>query len=157
MKMLHSSQFLIRVCVCVYVRVCACVCVCHLACRSTCFCYHLMGAMSLLKHQLFIWQSLLFVTSNMRSGASGDTLSLEPETSQINGSFESDKLRKQKSSNLTMWCNYSSFYLRELLCHLINTDRLLESVNLQNAALFFGRGGMKWFVRGGTSPTGCWD
>ena len=114
------------VCVCIYACVHVCASVCHLACRSTCFSYHLMRGMSLLKHHLFIWQSLLFVTSNMRSGASGDALrplaQLGAQNITDQWQFWKWQAEEAEICDLTMWCNYSSFYPRELLCHLINTD-----------------------------------
>lgn len=48
---------------------CVFVCARLQACGTTCLSYTLLGAMSLLQHHLFIWQSLLSVTGNMRSEA----------------------------------------------------------------------------------------
>lgn len=85
---------------CVFV----CVQVWPLACRNTSFSSTLPGAMSLPQYYLFIWQSLLSVT-DMRSQASQRinewwrlSLCLCPKTSQINSNFQSDKLRRHKST-----------------------------------------------------------
>lgn len=79
---------------------CVFVCARLQACGTTCLSYTLLGAMSLLQHHLFIWQSLLSVTGNMRSEARvarALSLCLCPPTSQINSRFRHDKLRKCKS------------------------------------------------------------
>ncbi len=152
MKMLHSSQFLIR-------DVCLCVCaeVIHLACRSTCFSYTLTGAMSLLKHHLFIWQSLLFVIGNMRSEASEKRnaqwgLSL-PANITDQQQFSKRQAWEAQICDVSVWCNYSSFYLRELLRHLINTTDIGESERCsvlwqwRNEMICQGRCESNWVLR----------
>ena len=130
--MLHGSQFLIWD-----------VCLCPRDSRhagTTCLSYTLLGAMSLLQHHLFIWQSLLSVTGDMRSEAGAAralSLSLSlfaPADITDQQPFSTRQAEEAQICNISTWCNYSSFYLRELLRPLLNTTDIGECKITEEAA-----------------------
>lgn len=126
------------------------------------FSYTLAGALSLLKHQFFIWRSLLFVTGNTRGEARervnvrwGLVLSLWPHT-HTTDQHQFSKLRKQKSATYRRGAIIYHLYLRELLCHLIDTT-VIGACDITEEVVSFGSRGMKWFVRAGVIPSVSWD
>lgn len=52
--------------------------------------------------------------------------------------FSKRQAEEAEIFNISMGCNYSSFHLRDLLCHLINTTVIGDCEITQSAVLLFG-------------------